>query len=127
MPTTRLPPDCWSAPQRDADGRLQPHPERYPDGIKALGDYAHLRGLKLGIYGDAGHMVSAGSRAAQRGSRVLSTAVLTHEQPGTRTPPPLRACPIVTQTCDGLPGSLGHEREDAALFASWGVGECWGP
>ncbi|OKI17685.1 ricin-type beta-trefoil lectin domain protein [Streptomyces sp. CB03911] len=26
-----------------------------------------------------------------------------------------------TKTCAGLPGSLGHESQDAALFASWGV------
>ncbi|WP_232240605.1 glycoside hydrolase family 27 protein [Kutzneria sp. 744] len=26
-----------------------------------------------------------------------------------------------TATCAGYPGSLGHERQDAALFASWGV------
>jgi alpha-galactosidase len=25
------------------------------------------------------------------------------------------------QTCGGKPGSLGHERQDAALFAAWGV------
>lgn len=25
------------------------------------------------------------------------------------------------RTCGGLPGSLGHERADAALFASWGI------
>jgi alpha-galactosidase len=26
-----------------------------------------------------------------------------------------------TATCDGLPGSDGHEQQDASLFASWGV------
>jgi alpha-galactosidase len=26
-----------------------------------------------------------------------------------------------TATCDGLPGSYGHEQQDASLFASWGV------
>ena len=26
-----------------------------------------------------------------------------------------------TSTCAGYPGSLGHEAQDAALFASWGV------
>ncbi|XP_051493009.1 alpha-N-acetylgalactosaminidase [Apus apus] len=46
--------DCWSAKQRDAAGRLVPDPERFPSGIKALADYVHARGLKLGIYGDLG-------------------------------------------------------------------------
>lgn len=31
--------DCWSAKQRDAEGRLVPDPERFPRGIKALADY----------------------------------------------------------------------------------------
>ncbi|OMP06146.1 Glycosyl hydrolase, family 13, all-beta [Corchorus olitorius] len=49
--------------------------------IKALADYVHSKGLKLGIYSDAG-----------------------------------------TQTCSQtMPGSLGHEEQDAKTFASWGV------
>ncbi len=31
--------DCWLAKERDAQGRLQPNPERFPNGIKALSDY----------------------------------------------------------------------------------------
>lgn len=31
--------DCWAAKQRDAEGRLVPDPERFPQGIKALADY----------------------------------------------------------------------------------------
>jgi alpha-galactosidase len=47
--------DCWAAKERDpATGRLLPHPERFPGGIKALADYVHTRGLKLGIYTSAG-------------------------------------------------------------------------
>eukprot|EP01121_Diplochlamys_sp_Union-15-3_P002071 TRINITY_DN1179_c0_g1_i1.p1 TRINITY_DN1179_c0_g1~~TRINITY_DN1179_c0_g1_i1.p1 ORF type:complete len:405 (+),score=55.48 TRINITY_DN1179_c0_g1_i1:37-1251(+) len=42
--------DCWSAPTRDAQGRLQADPKRFPHGIKWLADYMHTRGLKLGIY-----------------------------------------------------------------------------
>lgn len=42
--------DCWFDPQRGADGRLRPDPERFPGGIKALADYVHARGLKFGIY-----------------------------------------------------------------------------
>lgn len=46
--------DCWMASTRDGQGRLQPHPTRFPSGIKALADYVHARGLKLGIYSSAG-------------------------------------------------------------------------
>ncbi|WP_458247973.1 NPCBM/NEW2 domain-containing protein [Streptomyces sp. MAI_2237] len=46
--------DCWALPNRDADGRLVPDPARFPDGIKAVADYVHSKGLKLGIYTSAG-------------------------------------------------------------------------
>lgn len=42
--------DCWQAPARDADGRLQADPRRFPDGIEALADYVHARGLRFGLY-----------------------------------------------------------------------------
>ena len=31
--------DCWLSHERDAEGKLQPDPERFPSGIKALADY----------------------------------------------------------------------------------------
>ena len=31
--------DCWMSTSRDADGKLQADPDRFPDGMKALGDY----------------------------------------------------------------------------------------
>jgi len=46
--------DCWALPARDADGNLVPNPARFPNGIKALADYVHARGLKFGIYTSAG-------------------------------------------------------------------------
>ncbi|WP_405673070.1 NPCBM/NEW2 domain-containing protein [Streptomyces sp. NBC_01530] len=46
--------DCWALPNRDADGRLVPDPVRFPNGIKAVADYVHSKGLKLGIYTSAG-------------------------------------------------------------------------
>jgi alpha-galactosidase len=72
--------DCWLRHARDAAGRLVPDPKKFPHGIAGTADYVHARGMKLGIYEDAG----AG-------------------------------------TCGGYPGSLGHERQDARLFAAWGV------
>ncbi|GAA1370356.1 NPCBM/NEW2 domain-containing protein [Streptomyces beijiangensis] len=46
--------DCWALPQRDAAGKLVPDPVRFPHGIKAVADYVHSKGLKLGIYTSAG-------------------------------------------------------------------------
>ncbi|WP_323185653.1 NPCBM/NEW2 domain-containing protein [Kitasatospora sp. NBC_01287] len=74
--------DCWALPNRDASGNLVADPVRFPDGIKALADYVHSKGLKFGLYSSAG-----------------------------------------TSTCNakGFPGGLGHEQQDANLWASWGV------
>ncbi|MDX3101897.1 NPCBM/NEW2 domain-containing protein [Nonomuraea angiospora] len=72
--------DCWMSRTRDADGNLQADPAKFPRGIKALADYVHSRGLKLGIYESAG-----------------------------------------LTTCEGYPGSYGHEAQDAQTFASWGI------
>jgi alpha-galactosidase len=46
--------DCWALPDRDANGKLVPDPVRFPHGIKAVADYVHAKGLKLGIYTSAG-------------------------------------------------------------------------
>jgi len=52
--------DTWSAMERDADGNLQAHPEKFPSGMKAIGDYLHERGFKFGIYGCAGRKTCGG-------------------------------------------------------------------
>jgi alpha-galactosidase len=72
--------DCWMQHNRDGNGNLQPDYAKFPDGISGTAAYVHSKGLKLGIYEDAG-----------------------------------------TATCAGYPGSLGHETQDARLFASWGI------
>ncbi|UAC02136.1 cellulose binding domain-containing protein [Dactylosporangium vinaceum] len=72
--------DCWMQHSRDSSGNLQPDFAKFPSGISGVAAYVHSKGLKLGIYEDAG-----------------------------------------TATCAGYPGSLGHEAQDARLFASWGV------
>ncbi|MER5772423.1 NPCBM/NEW2 domain-containing protein [Streptomyces sp. NPDC001985] len=46
--------DCWALPQRNAEGKLVPDPVRFPNGIKAVADYVHSKGLKFGIYTSAG-------------------------------------------------------------------------
>ena len=34
--------DCWLAMERDAHSRLQPDPDRFPGGIRALADYVSI-------------------------------------------------------------------------------------
>ncbi|QWF82389.1 NPCBM/NEW2 domain-containing protein [Amycolatopsis sp. CA-230715] len=46
--------DCWAESDRDAAGKLVPSAKHFPSGIKALADYVHGKGLKLGIYTSAG-------------------------------------------------------------------------
>ncbi|XP_047334217.1 alpha-galactosidase-like [Impatiens glandulifera] len=46
--------DCWAELNRDSKGNLLPRASTFPSGIKALADYIHSKGLKLGIYSDAG-------------------------------------------------------------------------
>jgi alpha-galactosidase len=57
--------DCWQV-DRDANGNILPDPKAFPSGIKALADYVHSKGLKFGIYTDAGTKTCAG-RPASRG------------------------------------------------------------
>ena len=45
--------DCWQV-SRDAEGNIIADPKRFPAGIKAVADYVHSKGLKFGIYSDAG-------------------------------------------------------------------------
>ncbi|XP_065307156.2 alpha-N-acetylgalactosaminidase-like isoform X2 [Dermacentor albipictus] len=52
--------DCWMTQERDVAGRLQANRTRFPNGIKHLADFMHIRGLKLGIYGDVGTKTCAG-------------------------------------------------------------------
>jgi alpha-galactosidase len=45
--------DCWQI-DRDAQGNILADPQRFPSGMKALADYVHSKGLKFGLYSDAG-------------------------------------------------------------------------
>ena len=46
--------DCWQS-SRHENGTIIPDPKSFPNGIKSLVDYAHSKGLKFGIYSDAGN------------------------------------------------------------------------
>ena len=51
--------DCWQV-ARDASGTIVADSVRFPEGIKALADYVHGKGLKFGIYTDAGRKTCEG-------------------------------------------------------------------
>lgn len=57
--------DCWQV-DRDSEGNIVADPERFPSGMKALADYIHSRGLKFGLYSDAGRATCQG-RPGSRG------------------------------------------------------------
>ena len=69
--------DTWEG-ERDANGVLHTN-SKFPD-MKALADYVHSKGLKIGIYSGPG-----------------------------------------PKTCGGYAGSLGHEAQDAKMYADWGI------
>ncbi|GAA0627514.1 hypothetical protein GCM10010174_53980 [Kutzneria viridogrisea] len=46
--------DCWAESSRDSLGNLVPNRTRFPNGIKAVADYVHGKGLKFGLYSSAG-------------------------------------------------------------------------
>lgn len=52
--------DGWQAQERDEDGNLQSDPERFPHGMKALGDYIHSKGFKFGLYTSVGRTTCEG-------------------------------------------------------------------
>ena len=51
--------DCWQI-GRDENGYIIVDKEKFPSGIKVLADYVHSKGLKFGIYSDAGTKTCAG-------------------------------------------------------------------
>ena len=55
--------DFWVG-GRDAENRLFADTKRFPNGIKALANYVHSKGLKLGIYSDAAEYTCGGVTAS---------------------------------------------------------------
>ena len=52
--------DCWSKKTRDPEtDRLVAEPEKFPEGMKAVADYVHGKGLKFGMYSCAGQRTCA--------------------------------------------------------------------
>ncbi|MBS1737619.1 MAG: glycoside hydrolase family 27 protein [Bacteroidetes bacterium] len=55
--------DGWQG-GRDNKNNIIPDAKKFPAGIKALADYVHNKGLKLGIYSDAAQLTCAGYTAS---------------------------------------------------------------
>ena len=56
--------DCWHG-KRDANGFITADPQRFPSGMKAIADYIHSKGLKFGLYSDAGRLTCGGRPGSQ--------------------------------------------------------------
>lgn len=56
--------DNWMEPTRDTAGNLQVRKDKFPRGIKFLADYAHTKGMKLGIYSAHGSRTCMGNAAS---------------------------------------------------------------
>lgn len=64
---------------RGADGRVQMHSERFPNGIKAIADYAHSLGLKAGTYAEGGDK-TCGFYYDQEGANGSCVGLYGHEE-----------------------------------------------
>ncbi|KAK6077727.1 Alpha-galactosidase [Seiridium cupressi] len=52
--------DCWQDSNgRDAYGKLQPEPSKFPRGLNFISSHLHSLGLKFGMYSSAGEMTCA--------------------------------------------------------------------
>ncbi|MFD9793915.1 ricin-type beta-trefoil lectin domain protein [Streptomyces sp. NPDC059070] len=58
--TTLTVDDCWMTKSRDSGGKLVADPVKFPHGMAWLGTYLHDRGLRFGIYEDAGSTTCGG-------------------------------------------------------------------
>ena len=56
--------DNWTGP-RDSLGFLTVDKKRFPSGMKAMADYIHSKGLKLGLYSDVGYRTCGGYIASR--------------------------------------------------------------
>jgi alpha-galactosidase len=55
---------CFS---RGSDGKLTTNLERYPSGLRGLGDFIHKKGLKYALYTDAGTRTCSGAMPGTKG------------------------------------------------------------
>ena len=58
--------DCWAG-GRNSTGFLYPEPDRFPNGLKKVIDYAHNKNLTFGVYTCAGTKTCVGGRPGSKG------------------------------------------------------------
>lgn len=56
--------DAWAEWERGGDGRLKADSKKFPNGMKALADRIHAKGLKFGMYSSSGHRTCLGNAAS---------------------------------------------------------------
>lgn len=54
--------DQWALKERDANGRLQYAPAKFPNGLNSLADIIHGKGMKFGVYSDGGSYTCSGAQ-----------------------------------------------------------------
>ncbi len=91
---------------RDAQGNIQVDPRKFPDGIRALADYVHAKGLKLGIY-LSNYTVTCIGRG---GGGMDFVGSLGHEALDVRTVTSWGVDLIKYDDCDGTAGSFNAVR-----------------
>lgn len=64
---------------RNEEGDILFNKEKFPNGIKVIADYAHLLGLKAGVYSDAGGN-SCGFYYGDEGSNGINVGLYGHEE-----------------------------------------------
>lgn len=65
----------WILKHTSPPGQLQPDPSRFPSGMASLASYVHSKGLKFGLYGDAG-TATCGGYAGSEGYEAIDAATL---------------------------------------------------
>ena len=63
---------------RDAQGNIIIDKKKFPKGMKDMADYIHSKGLKAGIYSEAGSNTCGSIWDAQKGG--INAGMYTHEQ-----------------------------------------------
>ena len=124
--------DCWHG-ERDSLGFIHPDSARFPSGMKALADYVHAKGLKLGIYSDAGLQdlrrpagqprlrVSGRADLREVGGRLPQVRLVLHrlaqaprrlhdDARRARARPGVRSCSASASGATASPGSGGRAR-----------------
>ena len=64
---------------RDKNGKLLIHPTRFPNGLRPLVDYIHYKGLKAGIYSDAGRNTCASFWGVPKDTIGIGVGLYGHE------------------------------------------------